>query len=180
MTEAIENLYRLNPLMEHSYVREALRLTGPDADRVEKLTGGITPDEAEMLFELVASIRPAITLEVGLGHGFSAMVICEAARDVAGRKHIVIDPHQNTYWKGRGLAHVEGAGHGDILEFHEGRSFDILPQLIGRGVQIDLAFIDGWHTFDFVFVDAFFVDKMLRPGGVVVFDDADWPSIRPV
>ena len=181
MTEAIEQLYRLNPLMESSYVRDALRLAGPMADQVETLTGGITRDEAEMLFELVAGLAPVVTLEVGLGYGFSAMVICEAVgRKVAGRKHIVIDPHQNTYWKGRGLAHLAGAGHGEILEFHEARSFEILPQLAKAGQQIDFAFIDGWHTFDFVFVDAFFVDKMLRPGGVVVFDDADWPSIRPV
>jgi hypothetical protein len=29
-------------------------------------------------------------------------------------------------------------------------------------------------------VDLFYLDKMLRPGGVIALDDADWPSIRKV
>jgi hypothetical protein len=33
-------------------------------------------------------------------------------------------------------------------------------------------FIDG-YTFDFVFVD-FYADRLLRPGGLVVLDDADY------
>ncbi len=112
--------------------------------------------------------------------GYEA-VICEAAdRTARDRKHIVIDPHQTKYWGGQGIAHLKAAGHGKYLEFHEEPSFQFIPDIVKAGQQIDLAFIDGWHTFDYVFVDFFFVDKMLRTGGVVVFDDADWPSIRPI
>ena len=42
---------------------------------------------------------------------------------------------------------------------------------------MDFAFIDGWHTFDFALVDFFYVDRLLRPGGVVVLDDTDFPSV---
>src|SRR5262249_35359379 len=45
------------------------------------------------------------------------------------------------------------------------------------GVTLDFAFIDGWHTFDYASVDFFFVDLLLRPGGVVVIDDTDFPSV---
>jgi hypothetical protein len=46
--------------------------------------------------------------------------------------------------------------------------------------KIDLAYIDGWHTFDYVLLDFFYVDKMLRRGGVVGFNDAGWRSVLRV
>jgi hypothetical protein len=45
-------------------------------------------------------------------------------------------------------------------------------------VSIDFAFIDGAHTFDYVLVDLFLVDKLLKPLGIVALDDFDYPSIR--
>jgi hypothetical protein len=47
-------------------------------------------------------------------------------------------------------------------------------------VTIDFAFIDGARTFDYALVDFFFIDKLLRPGGIVVLDDFSYPSIRSV
>ena len=39
---------------------------------------------------------------------------------------------------------------------------------------------DGMHTFDYVFIDFFYIDKMLNVGGVAVFDDTHFPSTRKV
>lgn len=78
------------------------------------------------------------------------------------------------------MRHLAEAGFSGMVELHEDFSYRVLPRLEREGLRVDLAFVDGWHTFDFVFVDFFFIDKMLVEGGVVVFDDADWPSIRPV
>jgi predicted O-methyltransferase YrrM len=33
------------------------------------------------------------------------------------------------------------------------------------------------HTFDYVLVDFFLTDKLLRPGGIVVIDDYSLPAI---
>jgi hypothetical protein len=41
-----------------------------------------------------------------------------------------------------------------------------------------MGFIDGWHTFDHVLLDFFYIDLMLEVGGIVVFDDVGYPSIR--
>jgi hypothetical protein len=56
----------------------------------------------------------------------------------------------------------------------------MLPKLLERGVTLDLAFIDGWHTFDYTFLDFFYIDKLLRPGGVVLLHDRSWPSKQKV
>jgi hypothetical protein len=99
---------------------------------------------------------------------------------LSDRRHIAIDPHQATYWGNRGVKHIEEAGFAPMFELRQERSYRELPRLEQEGLELDFAFIDGWHTFDFAFVDFFYVDKMLRDGGVVAFDDADWPSIRTV
>ena len=67
-----------------------------------------------------------------------------------------------------------------MVEFYNLPSYRALSALEAKGRKVKLAFIDGWHTFDYVLVDFFLIDKMLEVGGIVVFDDANWPSIRKV
>ena len=67
-----------------------------------------------------------------------------------------------------------------MIEFHGQFSHLALPELESRGIKLDFAFVDGSHLFDYVLVDFFYIDRMLRRGGVIAFDDADWPSIRKV
>src|SRR6185503_2862586 len=149
MKKPVRNLYDRSPKLTRPYIEQILGLSGEQAARVSQITGGISREEAAMLADTVESINPVTTLEVGLGYGYSAMVICEAAdRTARDRKHIVIDPHQTKYWGGQGIAHLKAAGHGKYLEFHEEPSFQVLPDLVKAGQQIDFAFIDGWHTFD--------------------------------
>jgi predicted O-methyltransferase YrrM len=181
MREKLQSLYARKPKLTPAYIREVLGLHDGRAERVAEISGGISKDEAAMLGEVVAELKPIRTLEVGLGYGFSAIAICDAAdREAAERKHIVIDPHQSKYWNGAGLRNLVETGHGDCIEFHEEPSYRVLPRVVEVGTEIDFAFIVGWHTFDYVFVDFIYIDKMLRRGGVVAFDDADWPSIRPI
>ena len=46
---------------------------------------------------------------------------------------------------------------------------------------MQFAFIDGWHTFDYTFIDFFYIDRILDVGGVVVFDDTnDYLAVRKV
>ena len=180
MDPRLAELYNRPLRLDPGYVKNVLKLDGETADRVGRISGGIHKDEAELLARVSAEIDPVVSLEIGLGYGYSALTICSARPPAAGRRHIVIDPHQRTYWKGMGLAHLDAAEFGGIVDFHEDLSYRVLPALERENVRVDLAFVDGWHTFDFAFVDFFFIDKLLREDGVVVFDDADWPSIRPV
>src|SRR5262249_31381569 len=79
---------------------------------------------------------------------------------------------------GIGLLNLQRAGYDDLIDFHSVLSYKALPFLIEESNAIDFAFIDGQHTFDYVLVDFFLVDKLLRPGGIVVLDDLTYPSIR--
>jgi hypothetical protein len=58
--------------------------------------------------------------------------------------------------------------------------FKALPCLLERGTKLDFAYIDEWHTFDYTLLDFFYIDKMLRTGGVVAFNDCGWLAVDRV
>ena len=34
-----------------------------------------------------------------------------------------------------------------------------------------MAFVDGWHTFDYTLIDFFYIDQILKVGGIIAFHD---------
>lgn len=153
----------------------------PEGDLI-KIHSHIDRREIKLLRQLIQKHRPVVSLEIGLAYGVSALTICDALTEPSQCRHIIIDPHQNRkpVWGGIGLYNLNRAGFGELIEFYEMPSYRALPLLESRNERIDFAFIDGWHTFDYTLVDFFYIDKMLKVGGIVAFDDADWPAIRSV
>jgi predicted O-methyltransferase YrrM len=163
----------LEEIMKSGYVKS------PSGNLI-KVRSNITREEGEFLTEIIAELKPNATLEVGLAYGISALYICQAIEKYPDTRHIIIDPSQNTDWGGLGLYSLRRAGYQEIIDFYEKPSQTILPQLETMGVKVDFAFIDGWHSFDHTLVDFFYIDKLLNVGGVVAFDDSNWPSISKV
>jgi predicted O-methyltransferase YrrM len=187
----------VNPVLEDIY------RTGKCADlagKERKVTGAVPREDALILQEMVRFVKAKTTLETGVAFGLSTLAICEAltgpestadyadsadSRDPgsgrSGRpKHYGVDPVQNTVHGGAALANLKRAGLDSVFELLEGPSHLMLPRLLEKGVMLDLAFIDGWHTFDYTLLDFFYIDKMLRPGGVVLLHDRSWPSKQKV
>jgi predicted O-methyltransferase YrrM len=119
-----------------------------------------------------------VSLEVGLAYGISALFLCDELRKVGASRHIVIDPYQSSQWKNIGIENLRRAGAIDLVDFREAPSHLELPRLVQDGIEIDFAFIDGRHTFDHALLDFFYSDLLLRVGGMIVFDDANWPPLR--
>ena len=115
MDPKVRRLYEQAPTLPRAYVRDVLKLTGEQAQKVAQISGGIHEEEAALLARVTAELDPVCSLEIGLGYGFSAMTICTAGRrDVRERRHIVIDPHQSRYWNREGMRHLADAGFGDL------------------------------------------------------------------
>jgi predicted O-methyltransferase YrrM len=148
-----------------------------------RLHSQIPVQEGLFLQEMVARTKPGVSLEIGLGFGISAHFICEALSQLPHSRHIAIDRHQfdasatHISFEGSGLYNLRLAGYNRLIEFHPEPSYIALPSLVSQGTKVDLAFIDGWHTFDYALTDFFYVDLLLRPGGVVVIDDTNFPSV---
>ncbi|MBI4002261.1 MAG: class I SAM-dependent methyltransferase [Nitrospira defluvii] len=143
------------------------------------LHSNVVPGEGPLLQQIVHELLPKVTLEIGMAYGVSTLYICEALQQLPHQAtHIVMDPAQSSHWEGIGLRHVREAGYEGLIRFYEEGSEFVLPRLLGEGTVLDMAFIDGLHTFDQVLLDFYYVNRMLRPGGVIVFDDVDMPSIQ--
>lgn len=148
----------------------------------KKVNAQISKEEGKLIQDSIQSIKAEISLEVGLAFGTSALFICDSLVKTKRTKHYVIDPYQmyeNSYG-GIGLNNLKKAGYENIIKFIEKSSHLALTELESQNIQIDFAFIDGWHTFDHALVDFFLVDKILKIGGIVIMDDSDWPAIKKV
>jgi predicted O-methyltransferase YrrM len=117
------------------------------------------------------------TLEIGFSYGVSTLAILEEINKVCGT-HCVIDIFENTLFKGRGLELVDLAGYTNSMEFHEKYCYEVLPKLMFEKRKFDFAYIDSTKQFDWILLDFFYIDKLLNIGGVIAFDDVDWPGIR--
>ena len=138
-----------------------------------------SPSEGEALRDCVVRERAARTIEVGLGYGISALFICDGllTNGAAGSRHVAMDPHQDTRFANCGLQFLDEGGVADMVEFYAAESQVVLPRLLEDRRRFDLAFVDGNHRFDGVFVDLVYLGRLIRPGGVVFVDDYQLPAV---
>jgi predicted O-methyltransferase YrrM len=136
--------------------------------------------DCDALRDLLIAESVETIVEVGLAYGSSALAIGEALVAVAAGRplHVIIDPFQATEWSNVGWQLLRSAGLDTIARLVLQPSSMALPQLIAEGLTADAAFIDGSHRFHEVFVDLYFLRKIVRPGGIIVLDDHWWPSVR--
>jgi predicted O-methyltransferase YrrM len=92
-------------------------------------------------------------------------------------RHVVIDPYQATRFAGCGLQFLDEAGIADLVEHYAEESQIVLPRFLGEGRRFDLAFVDGNHRFDGVFLDLVYLGRLIRPGGIVFVDDYQLPAV---
>jgi predicted O-methyltransferase YrrM len=135
--------------------------------------------EGRALQTWIAKEKAVNTIEIGLGYGLSALFICEALL-MGGNKnahHVVLDPYQTTGFKNCGLQFLEEAGVADMVEYCAEESQIALPRFVTKNRRFDLAFIDGSHLYDRVFLDVIYVGRLVIPGGIVFADDYQLPSV---
>jgi predicted O-methyltransferase YrrM len=144
---------------------------------------------ASVWTELLRRYPPTRLLEIGSYEGRTACFLidtCAAERD--------IELHCVDTWAG-GVEHDAGAmplveqrfdrnvaaacaGAPRKVAFHKHKalSSDALVKLLaeGRGESFDLIYVDGSHQAPDVLADAVLAFKLLRTGGLLIFDDYLW------
>lgn len=150
---------------------------GPEQD-FETVT--LPERDCDLLRDLLVSEGVQTVVEVGLAYGSSALSIGEALLAVAAPRpvQIVIDPFQRDAFNNVGWDLLCSAGLDSIARLITTPSSIALCQLVTEGLVAEAAFVDGSHRFHEVFVDFYYLRKIVRPGGLIVLDD-DWtPSVR--
>jgi predicted O-methyltransferase YrrM len=144
---------------------------------VDLVPHSIERAQGEALRDLAIAAKAERTIEVGLALGMSALFLCQAVLPRGGH-HVAIDPFQRASWNGAGLRTLREAGVQDVVEVIEEESQLALPRLVAEGRQFDFAFVDGDHRFEGVFLDLYYMTRLVKPGGLVVVDDMWMPAVR--
>ena len=162
-------------------VRRRLAQNGPPWTRGPELdfeTVTLPERDCDLLRDLLIAEGAGTVVEVGLAYGSSALAIGEAVLSRPEPRHVVIDPFQREAYHDVGWDLLVEAGLDGAAELLREPSSLALPRLLADGLVADAAFVDGSHRFHEVFVDLYFLRKIVKPGGLIVLDD-DWaPSIR--
>lgn len=139
----------------------------------------VSAAEGEELREWVVREGATRTIEIGLGYGISALFVCEGllANGDAAARHVAVDPYQATRFANCGLQVLDEAGLTELVEFHAEESQTALPRLLSEGRTFDLAFVDGNHRFDGVFLDLVYLGRLVRAGGILFVDDYQLPAV---
>jgi predicted O-methyltransferase YrrM len=172
-------------------VRERLFRAGTVVARVDGRARELLPvaigiDEGLALRDWVRKEGAQRTLETGLGFGISTLFILEALlKNGSDGRHVAADPYQfsglpmhRTTYVGVGLQILEDAGVRDLVEFYAEESQVVLPRLLAEGRRFDLAFLDGNHRFEGVFLDLIYSGRLLKEGGIVFVDDTQLLGVR--
>lgn len=160
--------------------RDSSTHVGRDGSRHDVRSVSISAAEGEALTRWVVREGAVETIEIGLAFGVSALHICAGLTQSGNpaARHVVLDPFQARSFSDRGLEALEEAGVSSLVEFHAETSQIALPAFLREGRRFDLAFVDGNHRFDNVFVDLFYLGRLVRRGGVLFVDDYDLPGTR--
>jgi hypothetical protein len=141
-----------------------------------ELRGNISREFATALTAMVRREKPALCIEIGMAFGISTLAILEGLSE--GGRLISIDPFQNSDFDGFGLDLVARTDRAAQHELIEAPDYFALPRLLKDGRRPNFAYIDGMHTFDYVLLDGFYVDKLLPVGGIAAFNDCGFRSIH--
>lgn len=135
--------------------------------------------ECEILHDVMLREAPTIVIEIGLAYASSALAIAQALVEASpGRaRHIIIDAYQTRAFHDAGWDALIEAGLGDVCTLIQERSHIGLSRLLADGMVADAAFIDGSHLFHNVFVELFYLRELVRPGGLLILDDCQYPSV---
>ncbi|MGH7837135.1 MAG: O-methyltransferase [Candidatus Binataceae bacterium] len=160
--EFIAALYRADAVLDEDGVAHSISARS------------LTAERGNFLSILCEREGARSVLEIGMAWGLSTLCLLRAlvANGASAGAHVVIDPFQTTDFHRAALASIRRLGLASMVEFHEELSELALPKMVARKRCFDFVFIDGNHRFDGVFLDAVYANRLLRPGGVMAFDDS--------
>jgi predicted O-methyltransferase YrrM len=155
-----------------TFFAQPIKLDANQAQHDIRLSA-LTESEARLLAQLVLTFAPGRSLEVGLAGASSCVAIAAARRHIGlSEKHIALDPFQQTSSGSLGLLEIERAGLADYVSWFPERSENYLGAAAASGEKFDFAFVDGAHDTGQTVTDAFYIHRILNPGGLVAFHDS--------
>ncbi len=165
--------------------------TGVQLSRIADVAGNITPSELMIIAAFVKQRQPAVCFEIGTFDGRTTENM--AANQPANGKCFTLDLPPN----GAGTAALPlASGDATYIDkpvsggrISEAARSNRITQLYGDSgtfdfspweARVDLMFVDGSHSYEYVLSDTEAAWKMVKPGGLILWHDYDsrwWPGV---
>ena len=154
-------------------IAQADTTIGEDGSSLQ-LKAQVNSRYGRFLFTLVKIFKPKAILEIGMANGISSAYMAKAQTRYLKQPnaHIIIDPFQSTQWSNAGITLLKRLGLDSNVRTIEDYSLSAIPQLEKAGDRFDFAFIDGSHCLDYTLSDLVNADRVLKIGGLIIFDDS--------
>lgn len=163
----------------------ALSNDGTRSDRAYT-AHGMRPSELDTLCATIRQHKCRQILEIGMANASSTLRLLEVANELSGSV-TSIDPFQfddtqneaDSYnVAGGGVERVKQSGMAHLHSLMADFDYIALPELVRQSRKFDAIFIDGYHSFDYAFLDLFYADLLLTDGGLFFFHDTGMPSVH--
>ena len=168
----IKKFFEYDPLIETAAVRSVI-------SRKKAVKSATCPfHEGDFLYLLIRDNKFRDCLETGFKTGSTALYMAFGVAKEKGSVTSICTDEPETAKIGLSLL-----ADLDCLQFHtliNKNSNTALPELFYSRKNFDLVYVDGWKTFDHLVMEIYFINQMLRKGGIIVLDDSYMPSVRKV
>lgn len=143
----------------------------------------ISRHSARVLYDFLLTERPADCIELGFAHGAGSGYIAAALHEIDHGHLTCVDLEGSQEFTPTIETTLAQIGLADWVSIHrETNSYNwFLKKQIERQTQdgvctpcYDFVFIDGSKNWTIDGMAFFLADKLLRPGGWILFDDYDW------
>lgn len=174
-----ERAARIEVFMREARERGTVR--GRSGKMIEFGKTPIRPEQDKTLVDAVLQEKPHRVIETGFAYGFSAMIFVKTMLEmgVEAPYSVSIDPRQSgSALDDAGVLACEDVGISEFVKLYTDGSEYTLPRLIQEGETFDMGFVDGCHLFELAFMDIFFMNRLIKPGGLILVDDMWMPSVR--
>jgi len=153
--------------------------------KVTKNTGYMILPKGQLLYDFITKNNIDNVLELGFAHGVSSCYIAGALEDNDGKTSLTTIDLENAINRKPNIKELlEGCNFSEnvkVTYYMEPKSYLWrLMKLIEKNSEpiYDFIFIDGGHDWYNTGYAFFLVDKLLKPGGYILFDDLDWTVYR--
>lgn len=135
--------------------------------------------QADRLRKILHIYKPSQCLELGFFHGVSSMYTCAILDELGDERTLTsIDKEVARGFSPNINNLATDLGFEGMLEVHfEPRTYLWrLKAFIEEGRTFDFCYLDGGHNWGDTGFAFFLLDKILKPGGLILFDDFNWTA----